>query len=65
MQNADYLVSHAHNYANMTALVIRLLFSAFKDGYLVFLSDINFKFRMQTMFRINSLPFSIAFTRRY
>ena len=54
------------DYANMMSLVTLRLFSAFKGGYPSFLSDMNFlKFRMQTTFQINLLPFPITCIRRY
>ena len=61
-QKADCLFSHAHM---QTSLVTTRLFSAFKGRYPVFLSDLAFKFHIQTAFRIKLLPFSTAYIRRY
>ena len=47
------------DYGNITSLVITRLFSAFSC------LTWNFKFRMQTAFQINILPFPIAYIRRY
>ena len=41
------------------------MFSASKGEYLASCPTSIFKFRMQTVFQINILPFSIAFIRMY
>ena len=48
----------------MTSLMTLRLSFAFKGRYPVFLLTSSFKFRMQTAFQINLLPFSITFIRR-
>ena len=53
------------DYANMTSLVTPRMFSAFKEGTQFSCLTWIFKFRMQTAFQINLLPFPTAYIKRY